>query len=179
MLSLLRAIYTTGEVYLDGIPTSSINLNDLRTKITIIPQVVRASSVITIFVRFHLAYSQSFLAVLLGGISIFSINMKTLRSLKLCAPLDFIPFKAKTKMLVLVWTPLSSVVEAIYLSGSVKFLLLPVRWSANPSCSSWMKVRNSPSKCISSDIIVCFTLQRPPPLTTRLTLSFSLQFDTN
>jgi len=39
MLSLLRAIYTTGEMYLDGIPTSSINLNDLRTKITIIPQV--------------------------------------------------------------------------------------------------------------------------------------------
>ncbi|KAF9030066.1 P-loop containing nucleoside triphosphate hydrolase protein [Rhodocollybia butyracea] len=38
MLSLLRCIYTEGEVYLDGIPTSSINLDDLRTKITIIPQ---------------------------------------------------------------------------------------------------------------------------------------------
>lgn len=48
-------------------------------------------------------------------------------------------------MLVSVWTPLSSVVEAIYLSGSVKFLLLPVQWLANPNCSSWMKVSNSPS----------------------------------
>ncbi|KAJ3994664.1 hypothetical protein F5050DRAFT_1800596 [Lentinula boryana] len=38
MLSLLRCIYTDGEVYLDGIATSSINLDDLRTKITIIPQ---------------------------------------------------------------------------------------------------------------------------------------------
>ncbi|KIK62964.1 hypothetical protein GYMLUDRAFT_259735 [Collybiopsis luxurians FD-317 M1] len=38
MLSLLKMIYTGGEVYLDGIPTSSVNLDDLRTKITIIPQ---------------------------------------------------------------------------------------------------------------------------------------------
>ncbi|KAJ3720770.1 P-loop containing nucleoside triphosphate hydrolase protein, partial [Lentinula guzmanii] len=38
MLSLLRCIYTDGEVYLDGIATSSINLDDLRTKITVIPQ---------------------------------------------------------------------------------------------------------------------------------------------
>ncbi|KAJ3850966.1 hypothetical protein EV368DRAFT_74841 [Lentinula lateritia] len=38
MLSLLRCIYTDGEVYLDGISTSTINLDDLRTKITIIPQ---------------------------------------------------------------------------------------------------------------------------------------------
>ncbi|KAE9406279.1 P-loop containing nucleoside triphosphate hydrolase protein [Gymnopus androsaceus JB14] len=38
MLSLLRCIYTGGEVYLDGIPTSTLNLDDLRTKITIIPQ---------------------------------------------------------------------------------------------------------------------------------------------
>ncbi|KAE9400658.1 P-loop containing nucleoside triphosphate hydrolase protein [Gymnopus androsaceus JB14] len=38
MLSLLRCIYTNGEVYFDGIPTSSLNLDDLRTKITIIPQ---------------------------------------------------------------------------------------------------------------------------------------------
>ncbi|KAE9384990.1 P-loop containing nucleoside triphosphate hydrolase protein [Gymnopus androsaceus JB14] len=38
MLSLLRCIYTGGEVYFDGIPTSSLNLDDLRTKITIIPQ---------------------------------------------------------------------------------------------------------------------------------------------
>ncbi|KAJ4477282.1 hypothetical protein J3R30DRAFT_3657757 [Lentinula aciculospora] len=38
MLSLLRCIYTDGEVYLDGVRTSSINLDDLRTKITVIPQ---------------------------------------------------------------------------------------------------------------------------------------------
>ncbi|THV06409.1 P-loop containing nucleoside triphosphate hydrolase protein [Dendrothele bispora CBS 962.96] len=39
MLSLLRCIYTDGEVYYDGIPTASINLENLRTNITIIPQV--------------------------------------------------------------------------------------------------------------------------------------------
>ncbi|KAF5345715.1 hypothetical protein D9758_013070 [Tetrapyrgos nigripes] len=39
MLSLLRCIYTDGEVYYDGIPTASINLEDVRSNITIIPQV--------------------------------------------------------------------------------------------------------------------------------------------
>ncbi|KIK58410.1 hypothetical protein GYMLUDRAFT_246115 [Collybiopsis luxurians FD-317 M1] len=39
VLSLLRCIYTTGEVIYDGIPTSSINLDLLRSSITIIPQV--------------------------------------------------------------------------------------------------------------------------------------------
>ncbi|THU95701.1 P-loop containing nucleoside triphosphate hydrolase protein, partial [Dendrothele bispora CBS 962.96] len=39
MLSLLRCIYTDGEVYYDGIPTASLNLENLRTNITIIPQV--------------------------------------------------------------------------------------------------------------------------------------------
>ncbi|KAE9405641.1 hypothetical protein BT96DRAFT_955137 [Gymnopus androsaceus JB14] len=38
-LSLLRCIYTTGEVMFDGISTSSTNLDSLRSKITIIPQV--------------------------------------------------------------------------------------------------------------------------------------------
>ncbi|KAJ8703097.1 hypothetical protein PTI98_001750 [Pleurotus ostreatus] len=38
-LSLLRCIPTNGEVYLDGMPTGSINLDALRTNITIIPQV--------------------------------------------------------------------------------------------------------------------------------------------
>ncbi|KAJ6535453.1 P-loop containing nucleoside triphosphate hydrolase protein [Mycena capillaripes] len=37
-LSLLRCIYTEGSVYFDGIPTSKINLDDLRNNITIIPQ---------------------------------------------------------------------------------------------------------------------------------------------
>ncbi|KJA20178.1 hypothetical protein HYPSUDRAFT_204055 [Hypholoma sublateritium FD-334 SS-4] len=37
-LSLLRCILTEGEVYLDGVPTSSVNLDALRTSITIIPQ---------------------------------------------------------------------------------------------------------------------------------------------
>lgn len=39
-LSLLRCIYTDGNVYYDGIPTASINLDALRTNITIIPQMV-------------------------------------------------------------------------------------------------------------------------------------------
>ncbi|KAJ7578665.1 P-loop containing nucleoside triphosphate hydrolase protein [Mycena floridula] len=38
-LSLLRCIYTEGTVYLDGIPTARINLDDVRTAITIIPQI--------------------------------------------------------------------------------------------------------------------------------------------
>ncbi|KAI0655608.1 P-loop containing nucleoside triphosphate hydrolase protein [Cubamyces menziesii] len=38
-LSLLRLILTEGKVYYDGIPTDSINLDALRSKITIIPQV--------------------------------------------------------------------------------------------------------------------------------------------
>jgi ABC-type multidrug transport system fused ATPase/permease subunit len=32
---------TEGEVYYDGIPTSSLNLDALRSSVTIIPQVVR------------------------------------------------------------------------------------------------------------------------------------------
>ncbi|KII93466.1 hypothetical protein PLICRDRAFT_35686 [Plicaturopsis crispa FD-325 SS-3] len=38
-LSLLRCIFTEGTVYYDGIPTSSINLDALRSNITIIPQI--------------------------------------------------------------------------------------------------------------------------------------------
>uniref|UniRef100_A0A8H7XP05 P-loop containing nucleoside triphosphate hydrolase protein n=1 Tax=Psilocybe cubensis TaxID=181762 RepID=A0A8H7XP05_PSICU len=37
-LSLLRLILTDGTVYYDGIPTNKINLSDLRSSITIIPQ---------------------------------------------------------------------------------------------------------------------------------------------
>ncbi|KAI0045217.1 P-loop containing nucleoside triphosphate hydrolase protein [Auriscalpium vulgare] len=37
-LSLLRGIFTEGTVYFDGIPTSSVNLEALRSSITIIPQ---------------------------------------------------------------------------------------------------------------------------------------------
>ncbi|KAF7377593.1 p-loop containing nucleoside triphosphate hydrolase protein [Mycena sanguinolenta] len=37
-LALLRAIPTEGNVYYDGLPTTSINLNALRSNITIIPQ---------------------------------------------------------------------------------------------------------------------------------------------
>jgi ABC-type multidrug transport system fused ATPase/permease subunit len=40
-LSLLRCIYQEGEVYYDGLPTQSIDLDALRSNITIIPQVVR------------------------------------------------------------------------------------------------------------------------------------------
>ncbi|KAJ7670138.1 P-loop containing nucleoside triphosphate hydrolase protein, partial [Mycena polygramma] len=38
-LALLRCILTEGAVYYDGLPTSSINLNALRSNVTIIPQV--------------------------------------------------------------------------------------------------------------------------------------------
>ena len=38
-LALLRCIFTEGNVLYDGIPTSKINLDALRTNITIIPQV--------------------------------------------------------------------------------------------------------------------------------------------
>ncbi|KAK0458994.1 uncharacterized protein EV420DRAFT_1541764 [Desarmillaria tabescens] len=38
-LSLLRCIYTEGTVYYDGVPTTAVNLDTLRSKITIIPQV--------------------------------------------------------------------------------------------------------------------------------------------
>ncbi|KAG1889339.1 hypothetical protein F4604DRAFT_1711826 [Suillus subluteus] len=38
-LSLLRCIFTEGNVYYDGIPTSGINLNALRSNVTIIPQI--------------------------------------------------------------------------------------------------------------------------------------------
>jgi ABC-type multidrug transport system fused ATPase/permease subunit len=40
-LALLRCIVTDGETYYDGIPTSSLNLDTLRSKVTIIPQAVR------------------------------------------------------------------------------------------------------------------------------------------
>ncbi|KAJ4490432.1 hypothetical protein J3R30DRAFT_3666905 [Lentinula aciculospora] len=39
MLSLLRLIFSDGTVYYDGIATDSINLEELRRKITIIPQI--------------------------------------------------------------------------------------------------------------------------------------------
>ncbi|KAJ7042608.1 hypothetical protein C8F04DRAFT_1252025 [Mycena alexandri] len=38
-LALLRCIFTDGNVYYDGVPTSSINLDALRSNITIIPQI--------------------------------------------------------------------------------------------------------------------------------------------
>ncbi|KAJ7814135.1 P-loop containing nucleoside triphosphate hydrolase protein [Mycena olivaceomarginata] len=38
-LALLRCIFTDGNVYYDGVPTSSLNLDALRSNITIIPQI--------------------------------------------------------------------------------------------------------------------------------------------
>lgn len=43
-LALLRCIITEGKVYYDGLPTDSINLDALRSSITIIPQVVRTNA---------------------------------------------------------------------------------------------------------------------------------------
>lgn len=39
-LALLRCIFTEGDIYYDGIKISDVNLDVLRSKITIIPQVV-------------------------------------------------------------------------------------------------------------------------------------------
>lgn len=39
-LALLRLIFTEGKVYYDGFATDSVNLDALRSHITIIPQVV-------------------------------------------------------------------------------------------------------------------------------------------
>jgi ABC-type multidrug transport system fused ATPase/permease subunit len=39
-LALLRAIVNEGSVYYDDVKTSSINLDELRSKVTVIPQVV-------------------------------------------------------------------------------------------------------------------------------------------
>ena len=44
-LALLRCILTTGKVYYSGLSTDAINLDALRSHITIIPQVVRIPSV--------------------------------------------------------------------------------------------------------------------------------------
>lgn len=43
-LALLRCILIEGDVYLDGIPINSVNLDNLRSNITIIPQSVSTSS---------------------------------------------------------------------------------------------------------------------------------------
>jgi hypothetical protein len=39
-LALLRCIITDGDIFLDGVETKSVNLDVLRSNITIIPQVV-------------------------------------------------------------------------------------------------------------------------------------------
>ena len=44
-LALLRCIVTEGKVYYDGIPTDSINLDALRSNITIIPQTVSSPDI--------------------------------------------------------------------------------------------------------------------------------------
>jgi ABC-type multidrug transport system fused ATPase/permease subunit len=43
-LSLLRCIFTEGNVYYDDLLTSTINLDALRSQITIIPQTVRTGT---------------------------------------------------------------------------------------------------------------------------------------
>ena len=53
-LALLRCIITEGEVYFDGRPTSRVNLDALRTSITIIPQTVRPSLYVLLATDFHL-----------------------------------------------------------------------------------------------------------------------------
>jgi ABC-type multidrug transport system fused ATPase/permease subunit len=50
-LALLHAIITEGSVYYDGVKTSSVNLEELRSKVTVIPQVVR--NVLSIHAKTH------------------------------------------------------------------------------------------------------------------------------
>jgi len=50
MLSLLRCVLTEGSVYYDGRLTSSINLEALRSNVTIIPQTVRTAAIPCLYV---------------------------------------------------------------------------------------------------------------------------------
>ena len=43
-LALLRCIHTDGAAYYDGLPTHGMNLDALRSNVTVIPQVVSASA---------------------------------------------------------------------------------------------------------------------------------------
>lgn len=45
-LALLRCILTEGAVYFDGLPTDNINLDALRSHITVIPQMVRLTRLV-------------------------------------------------------------------------------------------------------------------------------------
>ena len=62
-LALLRCIITEGTVYYDGIPTKSINLEALRSHITIIPQTVRKLPLVTLGCRLIDLYSLNSLVV--------------------------------------------------------------------------------------------------------------------
>lgn len=53
-LSLLRCIFTAGNVIYDGLPTHSLNLDALRSNITIIPQVVSNTLPILQLLETHL-----------------------------------------------------------------------------------------------------------------------------
>ena len=94
-LSLLRCILTEGKVYYDGIPTDSINLDALRSNITIIPQIVRyafahpTKSILTS--ALHYPRSRNCSAGLSGKISIRSGNTTTRHSTTHCAPQDSPP----------------------------------------------------------------------------------------
>lgn len=59
-LALLRCIITEGEVYYDGLPTSSVNLDSLRSHITIIPQVVSFIFLLMLFTLCDLQYQIPF-----------------------------------------------------------------------------------------------------------------------
>ena len=45
VLALLRLIPTEGQVFYDGLRTDEVNLDALRSNITIIPQIVRTSDI--------------------------------------------------------------------------------------------------------------------------------------
>ena len=94
-LSLLRCILTEGKVYYDGIPTDTINLDALRSNITIIPQIVRSAfahptkSILTS--ALHYPRSRNCSAGVSGKISIRSGNTTTRHSTTHCAPQDLPP----------------------------------------------------------------------------------------
>ena len=72
-LALLRAIITEGTVYYDGIATDTLNLDALRSNVTIIPQVVS-------FVKLTYSISHT------NNLALFSLNCSVDPSVTIWTP---------------------------------------------------------------------------------------------
>ncbi|KAF8955959.1 ABC transporter type 1, transmembrane domain-containing protein [Flammula alnicola] len=127
-LALLRCILTEGEVYFDGIPTSHVNLDALRTSITIIPQTPELLS-----------------GTLRENLDPFDQNDDAVLNAALQAA-GYSLFKRTPEKQVFRWTPRSLAEEATCLLDNGKSLLLLERWYAEANCSYSMKVAYSSSK---------------------------------